>query len=416
MPTKPVTTYTFATDGLFGSGPASGFATKIIPGSLAQGFIPGNGINAEWVNYLFGLTGTWITDWISLGSSSAGLDAHLIETNASGSTSVAALTLGGTASTDPPLSVLDNSGYAAAAFTLTTTSAAGFGILAAATSTGATIRALNSGSGFAFQGLNVGGGGGGGSFSGNGSGPGVSADGGSSGSGVEATGSGVGHGVDARALGTGSGLFAERQITGGPCARFESTGGGSPTRGILYLEPQIEPSAAIDGDLWKITGVSGFGRGGLEWYDDDGKSGGSGPGKQRAWSSTNGLGRQAVSVAGDTTESATVLTTKATLSLGSAASPGDPLGVWDVFFKASVRLAAGAALTTRAIVEFWGPGGLIESHTETFDSLGDKKIVMTSIPITLAAGIQSYTIRFRTNSAGNGVTISEARIHAIGAH
>ncbi len=84
MPTKPGSSFTFATDANFGSGPASGFPTKIIPASLGQGFIPGNAVNAEWVNYLFNISGEWITDWILLGTFNPDEDAHIVESDASG--------------------------------------------------------------------------------------------------------------------------------------------------------------------------------------------------------------------------------------------------------------------------------------------------------------------------------------------
>jgi len=113
MATKPATIFTFATDANFGSGPASGFPTKIIPGSLTQGFIPGSGINAEWVNYLFNVCGQWLTDWLDLGSPVATLDAHIVETDANGKTNVGALEVGGTISADRPFEAQANSGIPA---------------------------------------------------------------------------------------------------------------------------------------------------------------------------------------------------------------------------------------------------------------------------------------------------------------
>lgn len=412
MPVKPATTYTFATDPNFSSGPASGFPTKIVPGSLAQGFIPGNGINAEWVNYLFNLTGTWITDWIALGSSSADLDAHVIETDVNGKASIAALALGGTASASLPLEVDSNAATNTAE--VSHGGASGFAALISSGSTNAGVRSIQFGSGPAFEGINIGTGRGG-EFRGGGSEVGLSAEGGASGGGGTFTGNGIAHGIEAFATGTGSGLVAERQVGGGPAGRFELGGAGVVQRGSIWLEPQLAPANFVDGDIWKVQGFAGFGRGGLEWSDDDGAPGGGSAGKQRAWSTSTGHGSGFAESAGDTTENAGANVTKVTLGLDSAGSPGIPQGDYWIDFKASVRLGAGAALTTRAIIEVHGPGGLIESHVQDFGFLGQDVIFSTFIRDTLGAGIQNYSIRFRTNTPGDDVIMSKARIRALGA-
>lgn len=122
MPTKPVTTYVFGTDALFGSGPASGLATKIIPPSLAQGFIPGTGVAAEHVNFLHNIVGSWLTDWIDLGTSAADEDAHLVETNSAGRIAGAFITAGGSTGSDDVATFTAVAGNTATNVVLVTTS------------------------------------------------------------------------------------------------------------------------------------------------------------------------------------------------------------------------------------------------------------------------------------------------------
>ena len=88
MPTKPTSTYTHATDATFGAGPAAGNQTKAALVDPAQGFVPGSAVAAETVNELFNISGQWITDWVSQGSTTADLDAHIVETDANGLASI----------------------------------------------------------------------------------------------------------------------------------------------------------------------------------------------------------------------------------------------------------------------------------------------------------------------------------------
>lgn len=112
MAVKPGVSFSFATDANFGSGPASGNPTKISPASLPQGFIPGIGVNAEGVNFLENINGLW-TVWVLAGSTAAGLDAHIVETNGAGQAQVAVSVFGGTASAFAPCTVTSNSAFAA---------------------------------------------------------------------------------------------------------------------------------------------------------------------------------------------------------------------------------------------------------------------------------------------------------------
>jgi hypothetical protein len=419
MATKPSTIFTFATDAVFGSGPANTFATKIVPGSITQGFIPGTGVNAEWVNYLFNITGQWLTDWLDLGSFVATLDAHLIETDALGNAQIAALELGNTASGDLALLVQENSGATGAAAILSNNSG-GFAINASASGPLAVMRATATGSGDGIEVNHFGSGGGINAQAGPaGSSAGIEAFGGGlGGSGGIFTGGGAG-GHGAVGVGTGvnsaGGIFtAPGNSDEAPLQAFHSAGGPFQ-RGTLHLNPSGIPTGALDGDVWKDGGLATFGRGRLQWWDDDGAPGGGGAGEQTAWSSENGLGFasfESLTLAG---ESAAVITTKVSGSIGINISPGDPDGKYVVEYYASVNLGLGAALGTRCEVEFTDASGVVETVEMNFASLFSKKPVYF-LHIVDFVSIEALSIRFRSLSAGNLVEISNARIVARGAY
>ncbi len=94
MASKPGTSFTWATNANFSSGPAAGNPTKIFSPTPADGSIPGNAVLAEYYNYLFNATGQWISDWLVLGSSSGAEDAHIVETDSFGATGLAFLEVG----------------------------------------------------------------------------------------------------------------------------------------------------------------------------------------------------------------------------------------------------------------------------------------------------------------------------------
>lgn len=111
MPTKPTDTFTWAKLANYTIGPFIGSPTKVLdPTGDTEGFVPGEEIVAEYANRPLSITGQWITDWIEQGSNAANLDAHIVETDADGNANVAALNLGGTLSTEYPLSVTENTG------------------------------------------------------------------------------------------------------------------------------------------------------------------------------------------------------------------------------------------------------------------------------------------------------------------
>lgn len=59
---KPSSTFTWATDANFSTGPRSGQPTTVTPlaGELAQGFIPGSAFPSEWANYILKIAGEWV--------------------------------------------------------------------------------------------------------------------------------------------------------------------------------------------------------------------------------------------------------------------------------------------------------------------------------------------------------------------
>ena len=302
MAVKPVSSYTFATDGVYSTGPFIGSNTKVIPPGT-EGFIPGTGIVAEWNNYLFNITGDWITNWLVLGSNAAGLDAHIVESDASGFTNIASGTFGGTAAASPGLVVTENSGATANSATIGNASG-GLALIGSANGVYAAVRGLNTSTGAGLEGINVGGGGPGVLATGNGASPGLLATGGATGHGVRATaGATGGDGVNAttntatragvRGVGSavaintygvrgesaqanGQGVFGINQFAGadttlltnaavasssldgaGTWAQSDNGYGlwaqsdtSSPTRAAVHIEGQdVSPTTALDGDL-----------------------------------------------------------------------------------------------------------------------------------------------------------------------
>lgn len=94
MATKPTETFEWSTATTHATGPHSGSATKVDPpGHPANttGFTPGTGTVPEYVNRLLNILGKW-TGWLGSGSSAGAADAHLVETDSSGDTSVRQIT------------------------------------------------------------------------------------------------------------------------------------------------------------------------------------------------------------------------------------------------------------------------------------------------------------------------------------
>lgn len=221
---KPLVSFTFATNANYSVGPQIGNPSKVIPGDLANGFVPGDGVPSAWNNYLFNILGDWSV-WLLAGSSTAGLTAHLVETNASGHASLAQLTLGGTAAALQALVVMQNTG-AQSATILASNTGTGFALNASAVDSAAAIRGSNIGTGPGVEGLGLGTNNVGVKGTGQGTAAGGQFTGGATGPGATCTG---GAGGDYGALCTGTGAFAGVSAIGGPSAGEAVLGTGSWT-------------------------------------------------------------------------------------------------------------------------------------------------------------------------------------------
>jgi hypothetical protein len=289
MPTKPTSTFTFATDDDFTSGPADTEPTKIVPGSLPQGFIPGLGINAEWVNYLFNITGSWVNDWLLVGTSAADETAHLVETTAAGVLNVAQGVFTGRAAGTVGLSCTGTGSSFGALFQGGTTGAGAPGLQSTGGGTagdGLWGIGVGTGDGGVFTGGSTGAGGAGISASGSGTaGAGTTGTGSGTGAGGSFTGGATGAGVIGAGLGGASGVVGTAATTGaggtftggatdgiGVVASGSGAGSGivagatgstgygvvaqsdttSPTRSALRVVPQstADPTTRLEGDVW----------------------------------------------------------------------------------------------------------------------------------------------------------------------
>ena len=408
MPTKPTDTFLLATNLNYAGGPFVGLPTKQAPPVL-DGYTPGLVIAAENHNFIGNICGQWISNWLDLGTFNPDLDAHIVETDATGATGLAVANIGGTAASAFPLAVSANSGATGAAATIDN-SLGGFGVTVTAVSGLAAVRATCTGSGPAVEALGTGG-----------TGPGVRSTGGTSGAGAsggEFTGGGTaGHGIEA----TASNADGSAAVCTSDIASSEATvqvlraGGGAPVRGLLQLQGTQDATAPLAGDFWRKSGASGFGRGAFRWYDEDGAPGGGGPGRQTAWSTENGLGYGYAESLGDSSESAGALTTKVTLTLGVSTSPGVPAGDYIVEYSGLTRVTSNVASRTK--VQFFAAAALVDEIEADYAALFQKKSFFFQHKISLpAGGTNALSIRF-FNVGGVGTSvISQAKIVCRGAY
>ncbi len=420
MATKPSVTFTFATDLNFSSGVASGQPTKIAAPTPAQGFVPDTGIIPEYVNNVFNILGDW-TGWLDSGTSAAATEARIVETDANGEAFIAAVDLGGTAFANAALtvnentaqtitSIFNNSVSGGTAITVNATDVGGFG-------SAVSINQFGIGTGVSIVSGGVGL-----SVSADNQQPGIRAFGsttGTGGAGVVATGGGTdGHGVVATATGSaaaGGTFTCDPQSTRAPIeAAFGAA--GTPRRGALALGSQAQPSSPNEGDIWVRGGTAGFGRGGVEYYDDDGASGGGAGGKQRLWSTSNGLGIHIDEALGDQTDDTGVLQTALLTTLDTSGSPGNPEGRYIVQMFATARLSPGTATTTRARVEFWVGGVLVNRQDFDFAVTSQQKPAFYLTEVNLGGSPVNLEIRFETLTATEEVAISDCRIVCQGAY
>ena len=123
---KPTTALSWSTDTNYSTGPAAliGTPTKVsIPAAkLDEGWTADEKPPAQWFNLLVNNITQW-TSWVEDGSNTADLTAHLVETDAAGTASLASINAGNTASAVGAITAVENSGASAVTITSTNSSA-----------------------------------------------------------------------------------------------------------------------------------------------------------------------------------------------------------------------------------------------------------------------------------------------------
>ena len=242
-----------------GADPWSGMATKVVaPTAAGVGFTPETGIVSEYANFEFNITTTW-SRWASFGSFLPGLDAHIIETDSAGATSIASMQVGGTAAGAIAFRAAENSG-AAGTVILAINSTGGDSIVCQSSGgAGTAMDATNTGTGPAVDATNTGGG------------DAIIATGSGVGAGVRATTTGLGVGIVGTSNTGGTGISAVGNSTGIALAVSGLAGGDSlvtsafgtgyaariigdatsPNRASLHIGPQnVDPSLSQVGDVY----------------------------------------------------------------------------------------------------------------------------------------------------------------------
>lgn len=357
MPTKPALSFLFANDALYTSGPANTLTNKIVPPDLLQGFVPGDGNSAEHANYLFHHTWNWLNDWLAAGTSVADQDAHVIETDALGDSRISLGRFGGTARTGSAVIVDHNTPGNAPSMLITSSNGdEALEVVAVADSVSAVVIG-NSGLAKAMQINDTGTDGGCLELTSNslslpvlavtnigGASTGVQIVGSASGGdGLSSTADGSGRAGAFVALGTGAALDLSRDSAAStnPGIDLATTGVAVPIRGAIFLDPHLDPSAPLDGDVWKTLGVVSVGSGFLSYYDNNGAAGGGSGGIQRIWSSSKGHAPAMPSVVGapiDPLTTAAGEVTAATLALDGT-TKNEPAGDYLVHY--TITLEAG---------------------------------------------------------------------------
>ncbi len=237
MATKPSSVYTFATDLNFSSGPAIGQPVKVAPVGATQGFVPGDGIEAESPNYMLNINGQWVTDWLVLGSSAAGEDAHLVETNSNGRIAVAKALLGGHTTDGGPSVTISPPVGGGVTLDITGDAGINFAVGVSNGGSGAGLRSVHTGTGIAIQGLAIG----------------------TDNDAIEGTGTGTGRGVVGVGGGTGDGVAGTGGVTSG--AGVRGTAGSVVGTGVLGIGGAGASSIGVDGQAGAsgpATGVRGL--------------------------------------------------------------------------------------------------------------------------------------------------------------
>jgi hypothetical protein len=386
--------------GNYTSGARTGDPSRIAIPDVTNGYTPGVVIEPESFNfYIGGSILDWQTNWLALGSALAGLDAHIVETASDGRVQIASANFGGTSYVDTPLG--------AAVFITNNTGAAATKGLLVTTDDGTAIEAGNSSS--SRPALYVSN-----DFSGGGLGLQVQAlDGGKVAEFQAVT--DPADGVDIDGLGAAKyGARIRASDIGAAILILERIGAGTPVRGAIEFDEHVRPTAPLAGDIWKTPGATGFGRGNLEWEDL-----GGGPasikGTQRAWSSTGGLGYASNESTGDTTENWAAFTTKVSVTLDAGGTSGTaPDGDYWVEWSALVHPFDVAV--PNILVNFAGPGGFTETVTMVAAQNGFIVPVTFRKRFAFTGGPDTWTLKFRTETAGQDVVMNEASIVVRGAY
>ena len=342
MPTKPVTSFTFATDPTFGAGPAAGSPTKVIPTSLLQGFVPGTGIASEHVSYLENITGDWIANWLLLGTNANDEDAHLVETDSIGRANLARISVSGASALGiASVAILAPAAAGGPALSVAnTTASADFAATVSKTTTGsiaATRTQNNNGDGAALEAV--------------------------------VAGTGIGYAVSATTV--------------------DAVGSAAP----VHVEPRaVEPGAGVsaDGDVY---------------YDSDSdklraRAAGA---WQSLWGTPNGFARgYAEALAETSTSSGGSLTAKATVILTAASELR--LGA-RLHLRAVCEIGtsvAGAAVATVGITDVTAALDVINRTVRTYQAsaAAEEKYVVLDIDYILpASGARTFFLGFISNGA-----------------
>lgn len=475
MPTKPVTSPAiWASNANWTVGPHAGQPTKVTPaaGESQNGHVGGQTFKGQHSNYLHNLHTTWITNWLALGSSAGAADAHIVETDSSGATSVRSIdVIGGssfgvravgTLGAGPATGVI-GIGVGAPGVTGTGGNAVMSGVGNALTG-GVGVRGLSGTTNGTAGVLGIGNATGdhpGVEGRGSGTGPGLLAvGGGTAGHGVEATsGTVTGDGVRGTALGNGSGVFG----TGSPgvqgtandttanfgvngstlggsdsaCAGVRGSGVGdatgvlgvavdgyamiaqplATTRGAIRVVPQAsQPGTAQSGDLYYSN--ESVGPGPLPHDELRVYSRGS-------WRSVmvERLGYVRLFAVNPATVTATTTIVPITVMTPSLAAPGDPRRTGTIYIRIGGELRRSVGGTTQnAILRVVDVTAGVTIDTRTFElfqpgasALWERCIDWTMAYALPAVGPRDFRVEIETtNGAAGSVGIRDASMQIYG--
>lgn len=478
MPTKPVTTPAiWASNANWTVGPHAGQPTKVTPaaGEAQNGHVGGQTFKGQHDNYLHNLWTTWLANWLSLGSSGGAADAHVVETDANGATSLRQLAVLGGASTTFGISAVGTVGAGPAVGVQGTAVGARPGVsgiggngamsgVGDSYTGGVGLRGISGTTNDTAGVLGIGNSSGnhpGVEGRGSGTGPGLLAvGGGTAGHGIEATsGTVTGDGVRGTALGNGSGVFGSGSpgvqgtandttanfgvngstIGGSDSACAGVRGGGvgdatgvlgvsvdgyavvaqatATTRGALRLVPQAsQPGTAQSGDLYYSN--ESVGPGPLD--HDELRVYGRG-----AWRSVmvERLGYVRLFAVNPATVTATTTIVPITVMSPSLAAPGDPRRTGTIYIRIGGELRRSVGGTTQnALIRIVDVTAGVTVDTRTFElfqpgasALWERCIDWTVAYALPAVGPRDFRVEIETtNGAAGSVGIRDASMQIYG--